>query len=159
MLRNKPELSSFQTSHGFELFSNGRFFKWILKSCFLSLMRCRKGKMSKSRNSFCLYFMSVKAMCHIFYSSCELGPFFFYLFHSDSLVFSALSYAEWFSPLVTKSKTYISVHCLLLLQEKPPATVSFTSVFEERWSAELLLWRQHVFFHPAEFTLVFRNNI
>lgn len=100
-------------------------------------------------------------MCHIFYSSCELGPFFFFhLFHSDSLAFSALSYAEWFSPLVTKSKTYISVHCLLLLQEKPPARVSFTSVFEERWSAELLLWRQHVFFfHPAEFTLVFRNNI
>lgn len=72
--------------------------------------------------------------------------FFFHLFHSDSLVFSALSYAEWFSPLVTKSKTYISVHCLLLLQEKPPARVSFTSVFEERWSAELLLWRQHVLF-------------
>lgn len=74
-------------------------------------------------------------------------------------MFSALSRAEWFSPLVTESKTYISIHCLLLLQEKPPARVSFTSVSEEQWSVELLLWRQHVFFTQQDSQLVFTENI
>lgn len=32
-----------------------------------------------------------------------------------------------------------------LLQEKPPARVSFTSAFEEQRAVELLLWLQHVF--------------
>lgn len=64
--------------------------------------------------------------------------------HCDSLEFSALSYAKMAQFTCNLVNTYISVHCLLLLQEKPPARVSFTSVFEEQWSVELLLWRQHV---------------